>query len=529
MVVIKLFEHDEREFYSKGICDLHDYMEDLVTEETNGMFELEFDYPLTGLYFRELRFRRIIYCKPNPYSAPEPFRIYAISTPINGIVSISARHISYDTSGYPMDPFTVDDVHQLVVKLNNANIVNNPFTFSTNISRTAKAVIDAPTSMRNVMGGVAVDAYAPEYMYNKFNIQLLSRRGTDTNNVIRYGLNLIDYTQEENIINMYTSVYPYWTNHGNNDIPIMKTLPEKTISTPGSWAFSNVMILDLSSNFKEEPSHDDMRTMTSKYIVDNNIGIPEVSLSVSFLHLDNSPILLGDSVVVDFVLGNIKTIARCVKTTYSPRLDRYMDIELGKPQGDIANTIVSGFSQTSKQLVAAKSYVDSVVGSVPGATTSASALVSGTMSSVNKKFSMNIDTGDFNIGGVNGVVQHTNTNSIYEHGNKESSTLGYQGFTRGGRPYHNLMHSGSDITVSPSNRATITLPSPWANKTFEVMVQIEDTNNTTTNNIINTIVKVVSKDLIRGSFIIEGYHETIDADKVISKSPIKFRYVAIGG
>lgn len=108
--MITLHESTETAFTTNGLGTLSDSITCEVTEERNGEFELEMEYPVTGIRYKELQLRRIIMAKPNPYSDLQPFRIYAITKPINGIVTINAEHISYDMSGYPVSAFAADTV-----------------------------------------------------------------------------------------------------------------------------------------------------------------------------------------------------------------------------------------------------------------------------------------------------------------------------------------------------------------------------------------------------------------------------------
>ena len=98
--VIVLYEQNETNFTSNGLGYLSDVTECTVSEELNGEYELEMEYPVDGIRYSEIQHRRILYVKPNPYEDPQPFRIYNINRPIDGRVEINARHISYDLSGY---------------------------------------------------------------------------------------------------------------------------------------------------------------------------------------------------------------------------------------------------------------------------------------------------------------------------------------------------------------------------------------------------------------------------------------------
>lgn len=73
---------------------LRDAVSCTVTEERNGAFELEMVYPITGQHYSSLALRGLILAKPNPYGEAQYFRIYKISRPINGQVTVNAQHIS---------------------------------------------------------------------------------------------------------------------------------------------------------------------------------------------------------------------------------------------------------------------------------------------------------------------------------------------------------------------------------------------------------------------------------------------------
>ena len=105
--LIRLFESTATTFQSNGLGGLSDASKCEVVEERNGSFELEMEYHISGRRYSDLKLRRIIVAKPNPYSDPQPFRIYSISKPINGLVTIKAEHISYDMSGYPVSDIRI--------------------------------------------------------------------------------------------------------------------------------------------------------------------------------------------------------------------------------------------------------------------------------------------------------------------------------------------------------------------------------------------------------------------------------------
>lgn len=82
---------------------LPDALSCTVTEERNGIYELELTYPVSGPMFSYLAVDKFIKVKPNDTAENQLFRIYEISKPINGIVTVSAEHNSNALSHYPVN------------------------------------------------------------------------------------------------------------------------------------------------------------------------------------------------------------------------------------------------------------------------------------------------------------------------------------------------------------------------------------------------------------------------------------------
>lgn len=103
-----LFPSDATTFTTQGLGALTDAISCTVTEERNGVYELEMQYPANGIHAKDISTRSIITAIPSPYRDPQPFRVYQIDTPIDGVVTIYAQHISYDLSGIPVNPFSAN-------------------------------------------------------------------------------------------------------------------------------------------------------------------------------------------------------------------------------------------------------------------------------------------------------------------------------------------------------------------------------------------------------------------------------------
>lgn len=347
--MIFLYEQNEKNFTTAGLCTLPDATSCVVTEERNGAYELEMQYPINGIAYSSITARRIIFCRPNPYEREQPFRIYKISKPINGIVTVYAQHISYDLKGIPLSPFTAENILTALQGFTTYAVGDQPFTFTTDKTTTANFSVTVPSSARSMLGGTdgsLLDVYGGEYVFDRYIVALKAARGEDHGVEIRYGKNLTDVTQEENISKVATGVYPYWKSM-TDDTLVM--LPEKTLAAPGTYTFSHVVPLDLSTEWDEAPTEAQLRARAQKYMEDNAIGVPEVSLSVSFQPLadtveykDLAPleeVRLCDTVTVLYPELGVSATAKVIRCVYNVLLGRYDKIDIGDARTTLADTI----------------------------------------------------------------------------------------------------------------------------------------------------------------------------------------------
>ena len=366
--LIVLYDRDEEVFTSNGLGALPDAASCIVTEERNGGYEVEMEYPLTGSHFQEIQKRRILYVKPNPYDDPQPFRIYSITKPINGIVTVHAAHLSYDTSGSIVKLFPADagSASAAMSYLKNFSVPSTPFTFFTNVGKSGTMSVPKPSSIRSLLGGSdgsILDTFGGEYLFDKWNISLLESRGADRGVTIRYGKNMTDLEQEENDTDFYTGVYPFWYSESEDGGLVTLSANNGIINAFGTYDFVKIMPLDLSSeDFSKEttdsegyvttiekPTEAELLAAAKKYISDNKIGVPKVSLDVSFVMLAQTEeykdfarletVKLCDTVTVEFEKLGVKTTAKCIKTVYNVLTGKYNSIELGEPKSSLAETV----------------------------------------------------------------------------------------------------------------------------------------------------------------------------------------------
>lgn len=338
-----LYSPTTTSFTTGGIGKLIDAGSCIVTEERNGSYELEMTYPITGHLYDEIKQRSIIFAKPSPAQSEQPFRVYRITKPLNKVVTIYAAHISYDLSGIPVKNFTSQSVQAALTALTTSSVISNPFTFWSDKTNSGVMEIETPMPCRTILSNI-LDVYGGEYEFDKYTVKLHSQRGFDNGVSIKYGKNLTDLEQDENCSNVYTGVLPYWT--GNET-----TVSGSVVNAPGTYDFTRILPVDFTSDFEEQPSIAQLNNAATNYISANNIGIPEVNLTVSFVHLNQTEeyknlgiferVELGDTIKVEFAAMGVSSTARCVKTVYNTLLERYDNVELGEVKKGLADTISS--------------------------------------------------------------------------------------------------------------------------------------------------------------------------------------------
>ena len=343
-----LYEKNETSFTTNGIGRLSDCLSCLVTEERNGIYEVEFTYPVSGIRFEDITIGRIISCTHDEQGDAQPFDIYAKSEPINGVVTFYGRHISYRLNEITVKPFTAGSCVAAIAGLKTNSVGTNPFTFWTDKTVTADYAVAVPSKLRGLLGGEEnslLDVYGTgEYEFSKFDVKLHLHRGQDTNVSIRYGKNLVEFTNEYNAGDVYTAVVPFWSGSetvGDQTVSVVVTLPEWYISSGQSSPGGREIIvpMDLSGDFSEKPTVSQLRTLATSKLSSSDGWVASQTITVDFVQLwqtdeykDYAPLQrlrLCDTCGVFVPMYGISLRAKVIKVVYNTLLDRYDSMELG--------------------------------------------------------------------------------------------------------------------------------------------------------------------------------------------------------
>ena len=350
-----LYPAGETEFRNNGLGRLSEATKCLVTEERNGQYELEMQYPITGRHYKEIVEERIIAARHDDSDDIQPFRIYKITRPMNGIVTVSARHISYQLSKVAVMPFAANTCAEALAGMIANSVGDCPFTIWTDKLLQASFSVDVPSSFRSLLGGTSgsiLDVYGPgEYEWDKFTVKFHTHRGSNQDVMIRYGKNLTDVKKTTDTSNLWTGILPYWAGTDEAEQAVLVTLPEKVIYSDmaESFVYRMVVPVDLSSAFQEQPTVEQLRSRAQAYVNANAAdGIP-ASIDVSFVALWQTEeyknwaplqkLKLCDTVTVYHKGLGIENKAKIVSVTYDVILERYEKMTIGEVKTNLGDSI----------------------------------------------------------------------------------------------------------------------------------------------------------------------------------------------
>lgn len=384
-----LYKADATNFASYGIGALPDTISCEVTEERNGAYECVVKYPVTGMNYSEIKRERIIKAKPSDTGSPQAFRIYRVTTPINGIVKIYAQHISYDlvaiaTPQWESTPITP----QLAIEevFDNA-LTPHRFTFQTDYTEAKAFAVSKPKSLRAVLGGEegsVLSLWGGEFEWDNFKVIHHQGRGHNNGVVIEYGKNLTKFEHDSDISDVYTDLLPYAVTEDEEGNETVITLAEQILQI-GKTTLSQrkTLIKDFTDSFDIDAviTEDLLREKAQKYLENNPLGMETPTLTISFEALWKQPeyaavlerVALCDTVTVRHSELGISEHVKVIKTVYDTLAEKYVSITLGSAKASLLSTI----SDTAQSVDNIVQKVDRFPSLMQSAINSATKLITG--------------------------------------------------------------------------------------------------------------------------------------------------------
>lgn len=357
-----LYPPNAADFSTFGIGTLTDTISCEVTEERNGLFECLLKYPITGQHYGRITKECIIKAKPNDTSAPQAFRIYRITKPLNGIVSIYGQHISYDLANVPVMPFATESRSPQLI-LSQLLSGDSRFTGWTDYSEAKPFSVTQPKSVRACLGGSEgsmLSKWHGEFEWDNFTVKFHTHRGQKTGVVIEYGKNLTALEQDEDNSGVYTQLLPFavFTPEGAESETVV-TLSEETLPiVSAEMAREKTLIMDFTDRFENGTviTEELLRAAANDYIRDHPLGAAIPTVKISFEPLWKQPeyaallerVSLCDTVTIRHSALGVSVSAMVVQTVYDCLAERYLGLTLGSEKSSMITTISEVQNSVSK-------------------------------------------------------------------------------------------------------------------------------------------------------------------------------------
>ena len=355
--------------------------------ETGSTWTLTMIYPASGRYAHQITTSTYIYAQPAIGRDLHLFDITEIGEgEWDGAAALEITEIGEGegdgaaaleiTATCPVTPDVPREYNQMTVAQAlsyisdyAAQIQTLPFTFSTEpksagdewATQLLKFWNEAPTSLRELLGedsGSLSNVFGGEWEYDDFRMILHEERGHDNGVQYRYGKNITDISERINIDDLYTHAFAYWkgtasssTNTEQGQYYVKRGTIIKALDDQYDQMFPTprMMIIDASSDFEQEPTTEELDAYTTKYIKDNKVGVPTVTINVSVVDLASTEeyedivsletVNLCDTVTVVFPRFNVDIKAKVTAIEYDVLLGKNNFVTIGQTDVKLSDLI----------------------------------------------------------------------------------------------------------------------------------------------------------------------------------------------
>ena len=354
-----LYNATETNFEHLGVSVLSDASECYVSRERNGIYILEFKYPVNGKDVEKIKEGMYIKSDAGYRTKNQRFIVSKITKTQNDF-KLYCQHISQvKTTMNAIRPditlTSASAVGALTVWRDNLLDSREEFFVQSDISTLNSTTwkVENIENARDALGGKAgsiLDVWGGEYEFDNLNITLHRSMGIDNPTIIAYGKNLLDLEQEQSILETYTSVFPFKKYTDDNNREQLITLPEILLDSTHLNKFTHRRILKVDFSSDENlKTVEQLRSKAKSYIKSNNVGVPKTNLKINYQDLSkvegvfDNPALeqidLCDRLKVYYnELGIMNENAKVVKVVWDVILEENHEIEVGDSRSSFTDS-----------------------------------------------------------------------------------------------------------------------------------------------------------------------------------------------
>jgi len=358
--MIRIYDKSSSSFNSNGLGILRDAISCKITEELNGQYDLQLEYPTQG-YLAEVLIPGNIIKAPagHVYGSDQLFRIKTVKRTLSRATAL-ASHIFYDLADNffedvaPTDKSGADALGWLFdrTQYTHSFTTFSDITAINSVRYVRKNVVESLLGADNSF----VKVWGGELIRDNFQVKFLQARGQDRGVKIRYGKNLKEIQWNIDYTNIATRVYP----QGFDNL----TIPEKYIDSTlisnyphpivKEYAFSNIKI-DEENGITEPLAEQKLRDAVDT-LYENGIDKPTVNIKVDFVELSKvaeyyekysafESIYLGDTVEAIIPHLGLTLTLKIIKATYDALKGRYENFEIGDAKYDYVTSTLNKVSE----------------------------------------------------------------------------------------------------------------------------------------------------------------------------------------
>lgn len=125
-----------------------------VDEERNGLYDLTMEVSVDDPHYKDIAFNSVIKVKAGHTAGMQMFRVYEMTKPISGVVTVYAHHITYDLAKRPVRPFSATGASATCAGLKSHIASTTSFDITTDITNTSSVfTLEEPKYFRECLGG----------------------------------------------------------------------------------------------------------------------------------------------------------------------------------------------------------------------------------------------------------------------------------------------------------------------------------------------------------------------------------------
>ena len=354
--MVNIYEYNEIDFNHRG-TPLKNFLKCEITEALNGVYELNFEYPLESDDSHLLENGKIL--QVDNYDGKQLFRILYLQKDLDTIKGY-ALHISYDLLGNFIEDIYLQGMNgtRALQEVLNRSTDAHHFVGVSDITKLRNSRLVRKNTLEAIMGdkdNSLLSRWGGELYRDNFRINWLEKIGSDKGVTIKYAKNLTGIEYKIDLSHLVTHFMP----KGFDGL----LLPEKYVVSPLADKYKPTVkrkLLELedvkskkvSPTQEDAVDHEQALTLLrekSKKAFELGADKPEITCTVAFIDLSQTEeykyyavlekIYLGDTVGVQY--KGINVLTRCIGYTYDCLQNRYIHVELGNtPQQNLlANAI----------------------------------------------------------------------------------------------------------------------------------------------------------------------------------------------